>query len=394
MLMKTWVTNLASTEGHRTAFRLRDLYVGARVVLRGRYGIARPEESPPEEGKMASSERYRRERRLEKVNAIRAVGPRGSELLCLLLSFPQSHLLPSLMSVPVSLFRCLKCLFFHGANCSIEMVQTASIVGLQHLCAHGNLARTAHYAQSELEDAREDRNEDWRAQSSPRRRAAVRKKSEDQDGRTAFDHLSPCQQRRASANAPIRALSNHQPRHARASISHHRPGFPPLPHICPRRTQNLIAHLPVSLSSPSPLFTDTSSLLCEPPHPPHPHTVDAGSDLYRDPYSLSLRCSYHLPRGDPGAPPDRFQTLRHRGTTLHSLGVRLRVGRAQRVWRGLLGMSSFIAPAIVLLHHTRLLPSSSSAHSHPNQAWQVAQPRTCLVCRHRTMDGRQAMGPF
>ena len=171
--------------------------------------------------------------------------------------------------------------------------------------------------------------------------------SEDKDAQhsTAFDQLSPCRQRRA--NAPITVLSNHHPRHARASISHRRPSFPPHPHICPRRTQNLIACSSVSLSSPLLLVSGTSPLLPERlfSHPPRPDASNAGPNLYRHPHPLPLRCSCHLPRGHPGAPPDRFQTLGHRGTTIHSLWLRLCVGGAQRVWRGLLGMSSSIASA-------------------------------------------------
>lgn len=46
-----------------------------------------------------------------------------------------------------------------------------------------------------------------------------------------------------------------------------------------------------------------------------------------------------------------------------------------------------------LPHHT-LSPSFTSVLSHPKQAWQVAQRPISIVCRHRTLDGRQAVGPF
>ncbi len=133
-------------------------------------------------------------------------------------------------------------------------------------------------------------------------------------------------------------ITSDHPRHARASISHHRPSFPPHPHICSRHTQNLIARSPVSLSSQLLLVSDTYPLLSEQSHSPHSNAANAGSNLYRHSYPLPLRRSCHLPRGDPGAPPNRFQTFGHRGTTLHSLWLRLCVGGTQCVWRGLLGM--------------------------------------------------------
>ena len=82
----------------------------------------------------------------------------------------------------------------------------------------------------------------------------------------------------------------------------------------------------------------------------HCPASDAAAHLHWDPHPHPLGCPCHIPCRFTWPLADCLTAPGHRGTTFHSLWLRMCVGRAQRMWRELFGKSlcsrgSFPLPA-------------------------------------------------